>query len=543
MPLTLSLLVLGAALAAAHPHQPTEAQHYVRLGMEAAGKDRHEAAIFYLRRAVELDTTVVAQVGKELGNQYTWADKADSAIVWYEAYLVEHPDDIEAEIGLARALSWSDRHDEALAMYQRILAQEPDHEEEVRVAIAKITSWQDKLLTAETLYDSVLVDHPDNLEARIGLAQTINWSGRHREAAILYNELLVEHPDNAEVRDGLANAYQWMGRPDLALEVLGDAPGDASGQEIAVEIHRSRSPAFTYGYFDNRDSDEVHRRQHLIRAAFSPQDLTRGQALYSHWKISEETLPEVSRNQLGAVLERRFSNLLAASALLGWEWNQYDLGTLASNPDYKSEFNLPLIDAYATFTPRDWLRSDVSLYHGALTNPIPIYRNIAVTALAGSVDWRFHPTMMTVGVLSWSRYSDTNQRLALSGRYDWNPIWQAPVGTRNRFTLITYAGYMGFTESPDHGYYSPDRFYILYERVEWLFNFGNVVNLMLAGRVGAEWDTEWYDVGALDGYVSWRIVPDLGLTLGYYNNQSRIESQTGYDIQGWYLTLDYLFVR
>ena len=538
-----ALLLVGAVIATAHPHDPDEAQHYVLLGMEAAGKDRHEAAIFYLRRAVEMDSTIVAQVGKELGNQYTWADKADSAIVWYEAYLEAHPDDIEAELGLARAYSWSDQHDEALVHYRHLLEIAPGHEEEVNVAIARITSWQDKLLTAETLYDSVLVEHPDNLEARIGRAQTINWSGKHRTAAILYNEILVEHPDNTEARAGLANAYQWMGRPDLALEVLGDSPTVKSHTAIAGDIQRSHSPAFTYSYNNNFDSDDIERRRHEFRGAFSPHDLTRGQAMYSHWRITQQALPQISRNQIGATLERRFSNLLAASATLGWEWSQYDLGAASANPDFKDEFNLPLIDAYVTLTPRDWLRSDIGLYHGSFENPEPIYRNISITELSGSVDWRFHPTMMTVGALRFSDYSDGNNRWSAAGRFDWNPIWQAPVRTRNRFTLISYLGYLSFAEDPGNGYFSPESYAIFYQRVEWLLNFQNVVSLMIAGRMGAEHDTEWFPVGALDGYVSWRIVPDFALTLGYYNTESRLDTRSGYQADGWYLTMDYLFVR
>ena len=49
----------------------------------------------------------------ELGNQYTWADMPDSAIDWYEYYLLEHPDDMDAKLGVGRALAWSDRLDES----------------------------------------------------------------------------------------------------------------------------------------------------------------------------------------------------------------------------------------------------------------------------------------------------------------------------------------------------------------------------------------------------------------------------------------------
>jgi hypothetical protein len=73
----------------------------------AAAAARHHDAIRWYHRAVARDSSLARELGLEMGHQYTWADKPDSAVAFYRAYLVAHPDDVDAEIGLGRALAWS----------------------------------------------------------------------------------------------------------------------------------------------------------------------------------------------------------------------------------------------------------------------------------------------------------------------------------------------------------------------------------------------------------------------------------------------------
>jgi tetratricopeptide (TPR) repeat protein len=521
------------------------AQSYRRKAVAAAGEDQHETSIYWYRKAIAADFVITKEVSKDLAFQYTWAEKPDSAIIWFDIYLDDHPDDVEAKIGIARAYAWSDRHDEALVRYRELLGSAGDNEAEVQVAIARVTSWKDLLSDALALYDSVLVDHPDNLEANIGRAQVINWSGKHREAAALYSELLAAHPDNNEIREGLAQAYTWMGRPDIAAELIDVQPRVRSFDQLAYEMDRARAPAAMYGFANNYDSDEIERRRHELRGSFSPGYLTRGQAYYSHWNITQPGFPEVNRDQIKALLSRRFSNSLAASVDLGYEWNEYNRAALGPEPYWQDEFDLVILDAYLTWFPRDWTRADFGVYRGSIENPEPIMRGIVMTDFSVGADWRHTQTVMTTGGIAYADYSDGNNRFLVFGRLDWTPIYRIPMGSvRNRIRSYTYAGYMGFAETLDHGYFNPDDYVITYERVELEMSFTEHFLAMVAGRIGLENDNfnEWLFVGAIDGYITLRPVRDLSFTLGYFNTDSRLESRSGYQADGWYASIDFLWV-
>lgn len=520
---------------------PAKTDEYLVTARRAAGLDEHETSIYWFRKALAARPSLASELGKELGYQYTWAERADTAIVWFERYLEDHPGDIESQLGIARAFAWSDRLDEALDYYRSLLDTAPERETEVRVGIARVTSWKDLLDEAIALYDSILVEHPDNLEAKIGRAQAINWSGRHRQAAAIYSEMLAQHPDNSEIREGLAQAYRWMGRNDLAAETIDMASLDG----LAREIRRDRAPAASYGYSANKDSDDIERQRHEVRGSFSPGYVTRVQAYYARWGIQQPGFPDIDRDQIKALLRHRFSDMLALSVDLGYEWNSYDFSALPPAPFWQEEFNLFLIDAFLTLFPRDYLRVDFGLFRGSLDNPEPVFRGIYITDLNAGLDWRFNPTLMTTGAAAYTDYSDGNSRVSFYGQLEWQPVYQLPIGIRNRSKLITYAGYLGFSEQLNNGYFSPDNYVTIFERGELMMYFGDRVRLMLAGRLGFENDDfdDWLFTGAIDGYISGRLVDDLSLTVGYYNSQSRLDTRSGYQADGWYLTLDYLWVR
>ena len=489
---------------------PAKADEYLEQAWLAASRDQHETSIYWFRKALAARPSLASEVGKALGYQYTWAERPDSGVIWFQRYLDDHPDDVEARLGVARATSWSDRLGDALA-----------------------------------LYDSVLADHPDNLDAGIGRAQTINWSGRHREAAALYSEMLSLHPENNEIRSGLAQAYQWMGRPDLAAEIIDVDIRPASLDEIARDIDGVRAPAASYGYAANEDSDDIERQRHEVRGSFSPGYLTRTQGYYSHWRIRQPGVPDVNRDQFKALLNHRFSNMLALSVDIGYEWNSFDRSALPPQPFWQDEFNLFVMDAYLTLLPRDYLRVDFGLFRGSLDNPEPIFRGIRITDISAGLDWRFSHTLMSTGAAAYTDYSDGNSRVSVLGKLIWNPIYQLPIGVKNRIKLITYAGYFGFSEQLNHGYFDPDNYLSIYERMELDLNFHDRLRLMLGGNLGFENDdfNEWLFVGSIDGYVTARIVGNFSLTAGYYNTQSRLETRSGYQADGWYLTLDLLLVR
>ncbi|MGE4551575.1 MAG: tetratricopeptide repeat protein [Desulfovibrionaceae bacterium] len=68
------------------------------------------------------------------------AQRHDEAIGALKAYLAQRPDDLEARLQLADALSWRKRLDESLAEYETILKARPE-DRQVRRAYARVLTW------------------------------------------------------------------------------------------------------------------------------------------------------------------------------------------------------------------------------------------------------------------------------------------------------------------------------------------------------------------------------------------------------------------
>jgi tetratricopeptide (TPR) repeat protein len=471
----------------------------------AAAADRHEESIRLYRRAIKLYPPLADELGVELGNQYTWADKPDSAMACYRAYLEHHPGDADAQIGIAR-----------------------------------LTSWKDDLGGAEAMYDEVLAADSTNLEARLGKAQVINWSGRHREAALLYRRILADHPDNAEARAGLVQALRWMGRPDLAVAAA-DSSTSPSVDALEREIEGERAPGVSYTYEQNHDSDDIHRRYNTLRAGFSPDLLTRASAEYIRAHFDQPDHPDVTRDAIALVLARRFSQALALNASVGYQWNSFD--RFGPESFWLDEFNLVTLDAYATLTPHDWTRIDLGVARGSIDNPEALYRGIVQTQASAGIDRYLRWNLIWISSLGRDWYSDGNSSWNLGTRLQWQPLWRMPVKYNHRFTSSTGFAYFGFSETTDHGYYDPRQYLSFYEEVALAMTFSPRVRARVAGRISIDKENgdEWFPAGRFELSASWSVWRGLGLTAGYTNSTSRLDSRPGYDIDGFYVTVGYLF--
>jgi len=473
----------------------------------AAAADRHAEAIRLYRRAITFYPPLADDIGVEIGNQYTWANQPDSAMAWYQRHLAHHPNDADAIIGAAR-----------------------------------LTSWRDDVDGAERLYDQVLAADSTNLGARLGKAQVINWSGRNREAAAQYRAILADHPDNVDARAGLMQATSWMGRPDLAVAMADSTPAPPL-DALAAEIEQDRAPGITYTYEQNHDSDDIHRRYNTVRAGFSPNLMTRISGTYNHAHFEQPGRPDVTRNWFGGVLERRFSETLALTANAGYQLNSYDRSALGPQSYWLDEFNLFTYDVYATLTPRDWTRIDVGLSRGSIDNPDAIFRGISRTELAAGLDQhlRFNLTWISDFEAAW--YSDGNSSLGFGTRVLWEPLWRMPVKINHRFNSSTGFAYYGFKETNDNGYYDPEKYLSFYEEVALLMTFSPRVRGRVAGRFSLDQEDggDWFLTGRFEASATWDIWRGLNLAAGYTNANSRLDNRPGYEIDGFYITLGYLF--
>ncbi len=470
-----------------------------------AGDDRHRDAIRLYKRAIALYPPMTDDLAVELGHQYTWAEVPDSAMMWYQAALRAHPNDPEARIGIARLTSWKDDQDAARRIYQGVLA-----------------------------------DDPDNLGARLGLAQATNWSGRHREAADLYTGIIADHPDNLEAREGLARATAWMGRPDRARELAADSA--YALPSVTADLDHDRAPGGSYTYEQNKDSDDVHRYKHTVRASMSTDDMTRLGAEYGHGKFTQPSRPDVSRNGIAAVLDRRFSASAAVHAALGYQWNSYDRSALGPQSYWQDDFNLPTLDSYVTVTPRDWTRMDFSLYHGSFENPDAIYRGISLTELGAGLDQRLRTNLLWASSTDVTWYSDVNTRFGIGTRAEWQPFWRMPIDMKHRFTSTTGVSYFGYQHTKDNGYYDPNAYWSIYEQVALDMTIAPPLRAHIAGRLSLENENhgDWFTAGSFEASASWAVWRGLGLTAGYYKSDSRVTSREGYQADGFYITVDYL---
>ncbi|MDH4037530.1 MAG: hypothetical protein OEX18_12225 [Candidatus Krumholzibacteria bacterium] len=472
----------------------------------AAYNDRHQEAIRYYRRTIELYPPLEEELAVELGHQYMWADQPDSSMIWFEKQLEYDPENIEARNGVARLTSWKDDHGRA-----------------------------------EAMYNGVLEDDPDNIDALLGRAQVVNWSGRNREATWLYSDILKRFPGNADAREGLAQAYYWGGRPDWAREVMAEGGMTSGLASIQRDIERDRAPGITYAFDRNKDSDDIERRTHSFRVSTGIADATRIFGDYGHAKYTQPGLPDVSRNWLAAGLQSRFNEYVGLTAAAGYQWNAYDRSALGPETYWQDEFNLFTFDGYATFLPHDWTRIDVGLFHGSLQNPEAIYRGISLTELSAGLDLRFATNAVWITNFETGWYSDVNNRLGAGTRLAWQPFWRLP-GFNNRFTSTTGFAIFGFSETKDNGYYDPRQYLSLYEDLALEMRFSARVRATVSGRIALEREDsgDWFTAGSGSASVSWAVWRGLGVTVGGYASQSRLSTREGYQANGFYVTVDYL---
>ncbi|UCH84786.1 MAG: tetratricopeptide repeat protein [Candidatus Latescibacterota bacterium] len=543
--LNLLLAMLSAAslaLAQGDDSTPSKqtADDFVYQARVAAGDDRHREAIDSYLRAIAIDPDLRATISIELGHQYTWAEIPDSAIIWYTRHLADNPGDMEASLGLARAMSWADDLYGAEDYYLKVLPESKKNWINVLLGLARVMAWQEDRHTAQEIYDYVLMRRPDNLEARLGLAKIMNWSSKHRRARDLYLEVLEEEPDNAEAHKGLAEAYYWMGRHDLALEVISCAEPNEELQALAATIEESKRPrgGATYRWQKNTSDGEY---QSLVFTGTIPTGYrTRITPGYLLGNLTKQNFPTVRRHRLFASFEHRFDEAWYLTAAPGVELNGFDAIAVPPGTDPVDDFNLFVWDVFLTVTPRDWLRLDAGNSRETMPIPETIYRRIDVITTNLGLDWRIKHRVITFWNAAYSSYSDGNGRLALAHRGEWKTPVRLPYRYLNELTLIEGIDYFNFAKQLDNGYFNPSTYWHPYLGFRFVTNLGRRVRFSFEGVFGAERDsgTGWASVGSFDTSLRFRVVGATSIIVGAFRSGSRLTAPDGFRAEGAYATID-----
>ena len=507
----------------------------------AAEEDRHDNAIELYRGAIAADRSLRAAVATELGHQYTWAEMPESAMVWYEIAMQEAPENMDANLGLARALAWAGRHRASERRYLAMLPASGERRNEVLVGLAKVRSWQGDLGRAESTYLEVLQSDPENVEAHLGLAEVTNWSGRHREAGTLYEHTLSSEPQNNEARVGLAWAQHWSGRSQQALQTLRSGGAHTELEKAASDIQRDGRVRGNnrFSFRDNSSDGDFHQFESSLSTA--PTLGTEVTVSYARGRLTVSGFPDIDRDQLSVVIQRRLSALAAVTVSPGVQLNRFDTVTLAPGNLRNNEFNLFVWDAYATLTPSDWVRLDIGNSRQTLGIPQTTFREIDVTETTAGLDWRLRSRFATFWTLKYSAYNDSNSRFALSQRVEWTPRINSAGRYKNAFVLSQGIEYWDFEKQLDNGYFRPLTYVHVFGAARFAHDVSPRVRTELMGRVGVEKENgqDWTNVGSFEMSLRIKTARDLFISAGYSGSGSRLDSADGFRSRNFFVSVDY----
>lgn len=537
----MSLILLLLALQVQAAAGPEAASQLLDQAQVAAENDEHQKAINLYRGAIAADRSLRAAVATELGHQYTWAEMPESAMVWYEIAMREDPENMDANLGMARALAWAGRHQASEQRYLVMLPASGERRNEVLVGLARVTSWQGDLGRAESIYLEVLKSDPENVEAHLGLAQVTNWSGRHREAETLYNHTLASEPQSNEARVGLAWAQHWSGRSQRALQTLRSGGGHMDLGEAATGIQRDGRARGSNRFSFRDNSTDGDFRQFESSLFTAPTLRTEVTFSYARGRLIVSGSPDIDRDQLSVVIQKRLSALAAVTVSPGVQLNRFDTVTLASSNLRNNEFNLFVWDVYATLTPSDWVRFDIGNSRQTLGIPQTMFLEIDVTETTAGLDWRLRHRFATFWNLKYSAYSDDNSRFAASQRVEWTPRITAAGRWKNAFVLSQGIEYWDFQKQLDNGYFSPLTYVHLFGAARFAHDLTPRVRTELTGRIGLEKENgqDWTNVGSFEASIRIKTAWDLFIGAGYSGSGSRLDSPDGFRSRSFFVSVDY----
>ncbi len=506
---------------------PDSTRIYISRAREAAAADRHREAIDFYQRAFTLEGSLAVELGKELGFQYTWNDEPKAALPWFRIYLAQHPEDDEALLGYARALSWADSLRVSREVYRRVIARSPDNVD-ARLGEAQVTAWMGDNRHAERFYRGVLALDPNRLDARLGLAQVVNWQGRHREARGLYTDILREHPGEKQALLGLAAAERWLGMNDRARRILIGIGDDKEARKMLAEMDREEAATARIGYGISRDSDRlvIHRLEGSSTVFLG--DLTSFGVSFSRFSMRQDSRPTIVSYVATASFYRRLNEDWSIHVNAAPLWSSFKLeapDTVLGLGAGRHSFDPFTWNGWLTWTPHRRLRVDVSGERSAVETPLSFIRAIVYDAAGVGVDVAAAERLKLRAGYDLRSYSDGNKRHAWSSETVFL-VFRKPV------ELSAAPGYTGFTfsKSRRNGYFDPSRYDNLGLSFNAQTNLRPFVRATLSGRASAERETggPFFAVGALDVGLESDIGRHGAVGAEFFTSNSRVAGEAGY---------------
>lgn len=468
--------------------------------------------------------TILRQQAREAA----WAGRTAQALHMMDRHLQEFPQDREAQMDRARWLAWNGDYAGSIEALDALGGDDA----EARALRARVQAWAGRRDAALVLNTPLYAPQPGDVQAF------------HTQVASASGEAGATAPDEYGIAWTQALAERLGERPERALEPLANVARLQPGTKDTLDLTDAvRLPLYSYVGMPAStytDSDDIDIRARMLEANLRVSDVIR--LLADGGKRTHEaqlggpfapimggdTIDE-QRMGIGA----RFS-LTPDFALEAWGGR--------SELDFQNGATDGATIGRLLFSHR--ATDDVSYTVGFERDRVaysPRALSLDVMRNGGYVEGRLTPTLRdTIAVrLAADNFSDTNRRRAVSA--DWrHAVYR---GVKTYIDVGAQAEWLGYSEKPDTGYYSPDNYRRIAPVVSSYIAFTPEVALYLSGAVGVQRDetfTGWEraaDFGAnltFGVFTHWQLVASAGYS-------ERLNEFGQYDGRSYGLSLRYRF--
>ncbi|MBC8044564.1 MAG: tetratricopeptide repeat protein [Rhizobacter sp.] len=193
-------------------YAPGEPAIFFAIAKSYKALDKSESAIFYAKKAVDLDSINIWYT-ELLGQVYYETRSYDAAAAQFIRLAERQPTNIAWFVTLAEIYIAADRPDDAIKVYDRITYTiSPELEIFYRKLLlqSQLKRYEDCVLT---LQEMILLD-PENPELYRTLGDTYTKLNKPKEAAAAYSELLTRNPD--DVKALIATSETFIKQKDWA---------------------------------------------------------------------------------------------------------------------------------------------------------------------------------------------------------------------------------------------------------------------------------------------------------------------------------------
>jgi thioredoxin-like negative regulator of GroEL len=163
----------------------------------------------------------------------------DEALPLFEAYLDQHPSDLDARREYAVTLVAAGQAAEAVPVFSSLLERRDDPD--VRLLLARTLRDLGRTDQASVHYERLSIRDPDDVGLRVEWAQALSAASNYSAAEEVLRDALERQPGSVPVRVEIAKIYYYTNRLVEAEEILAALPDRALVELGAEEVRTASS--------------------------------------------------------------------------------------------------------------------------------------------------------------------------------------------------------------------------------------------------------------------------------------------------------------